>query len=393
MLLLPVLYLAVVAAAAGFVAWHAVNGLSLLKGFPSLWRFFLYAGPLVVGVILMFFLIKPLFARSPKAGRLRFVELGTEPVLFAFVGRIARAVRAPEPRRIAVDWEVNASASFGDGLAVLFGHDLVLTIGLPLVAGLTVQQLAGVLAHELGHFAQGGGMRLSFVIRSINTWFARVVYERDAWDEHLVEWCEDSGRLALIFYLARVCVFLTRGLLWVFMICSHGISCFLLGQMERDADRYEVRLAGSETFANTSRRLTTLDVAAQGALASLGHAWVQERYPEDFASLIVAQADEMPRPVRRQLDKLLRQSATGLFDTHPSFAERVRLARRENAPGIFRLNRPATLLFRNFAELSRAVSLDLYRQLFGRHVKRSNLFPLGVSTADPKRPGPDTPED
>jgi hypothetical protein len=67
----------------------------------------------------------------------------------------------------------------------MFGNDLVLTIGMPLVAGMSLRQFAGVLAHEFGHFSQGAGMRLSFIIRSINLWFMRVVYERDDWDERL----------------------------------------------------------------------------------------------------------------------------------------------------------------------------------------------------------------
>ena len=55
---------------------------------------------------------------------------------------------------------------------------MVLLIGLPLAAGLSLRQFAGVLAHEFGHFSQGFGMRLTYVIRSINIWFMRVVYER-----------------------------------------------------------------------------------------------------------------------------------------------------------------------------------------------------------------------
>ena len=83
-----------------------------------------------------------------------------------------------------MDCLVNASAGFGRD-AGLFGQNLVLTIGLPLVAGLTARQFAGVLAHEFGHFSQGAGMRLSYVVRSVNAWFARVVFERDGWDESL----------------------------------------------------------------------------------------------------------------------------------------------------------------------------------------------------------------
>src|SRR5262249_33582850 len=162
-----------------------------------------------VGAILLFFMVKPFFARRSRAQKLRTLEFGEEPLLFALVTRVAQAVEAPEPKRIDVDCQVNASASFGSKLGVVFGGDLVLTVGLPLVAGLSIQQFAGAIAHELGHFTQGAGMRLSYVVRSVNAWFARIVYERDDWDESLVRGCEQGDRLSLFLLVAMFCVWLT----------------------------------------------------------------------------------------------------------------------------------------------------------------------------------------
>ena len=79
------------------------------------------------------------------------------------------------PSRIDVDTEVNASAHLRRGLKSVPGRDLVLTVGLPLAGGLSLPQLAGVLAHEFGHFAQGTGMAATYMIRTVNAWFARVV--------------------------------------------------------------------------------------------------------------------------------------------------------------------------------------------------------------------------
>ena len=64
----------------------------------------------------------------------------------------------------------------------LFGNDLVLAIGLPLVAGLDLGNSCGVLTHEYGHFSRGAAMRAGYLIRQINAWFFRAVYERDGWD-------------------------------------------------------------------------------------------------------------------------------------------------------------------------------------------------------------------
>jgi len=55
--------------------------------------------------------------------------------------------------------DLNAAAGFRRGAASFFGNDLVLTIGLPLVAGLSLREFAGVVAHELAHVTQKHGFR------------------------------------------------------------------------------------------------------------------------------------------------------------------------------------------------------------------------------------------
>lgn len=78
--------------------------------------------------------------------------------------------------------------------------------------------------------------------------------------------------------------------------------------------------------------------------------------------------------IEMNLDK----SGTSFFDTHPSNAERLASVRREGAPGVFHLDGPATLLFQDFAKLSRAVSLKFYRTVIGKRVTRDSLVPVGV---------------
>src|SRR5947209_6371913 len=179
MVLLPLIYLALIVLTTWLVwlhlrydTWVMASGAhgSLLK------ILILYLGPAIVGGILIFFMIKPFFAAKAKAANPLSLDPAKEPLLFEFVKKICTLVRAPTPCRIDIDCEVNASARLQRGL---LSKDLVLTIGLPLVCGLDTRQFAGVLAHEFGHFAQGAGMRFTYLIRRINSWFARVVYERD----------------------------------------------------------------------------------------------------------------------------------------------------------------------------------------------------------------------
>jgi hypothetical protein len=336
-----------------------------------------YVAPLVAGAILVFFMFKPLFAKPVKRGKPRSLNREQEPVLFAFVDRVCAAVRAPRPSRIDVDCDVNASASFRRGVLSMLGNDLVLTIGLPLVAGLNSRQFAGVLAHEFGHFSQGAGMRLSYLVRSVSFWLTRVVYERDDWDVRLIVWSRSLDlRLAIILYLARFFVWLTRKILWVLMMLGHLVSGFLLRQMEFDADCYEARLAGSDAFESTMRRIVVLSAATQGAYADLSDFLSEGRLSDDLSWLIVANAEQITPKGLELVERQIDEEKTGLFASHPASRDRIARTRAEQAPGIFHVERPAATLFSDFVALSRTCTFDLYRSLFGKRFKLTDMHPV-----------------
>ena len=73
-LILPLLYIALVAGAGYGIYWWATHFLSLLKG-PTygvhfmILKFFLYITPLLTGCIIVFFLIKPLLANRPQGAQ------------------------------------------------------------------------------------------------------------------------------------------------------------------------------------------------------------------------------------------------------------------------------------------------------------------------------------
>ncbi len=259
----------------------------------------------------------------------------------------------------------------------MLGSDLVLTIGLPLVSGLNLRQFAGVLAHEFGHFSQGAGMRLTYVIRSISHWFTRVVYERDEWDEQLVEWSQQTDlRIGWILYLARVFVWMTRKILWVLMMIGHSVSGFMLRQMEFDADRHEARLAGSEVFESTSRSIFLLSIASQGAQSDLGDFYREGRLCDDLPKLILHNYQQFTPDTLRKLDQISEQSTTGWLDTHPCDKERIASAKQENAEGIFQLEVPASVLFADYEGTCKRVTWDFYCGIFGDQLTRDEIHPV-----------------
>ena len=366
LLLLPLVYVGLIAAVAWGVWWHVMNNwgmVTYLPGRATVFLLLLYIAPPVIGAIAIIFLLKPLVARRKVAYSSDSLDLSREPVLASFIEQICKAVRAPKPRRVDIDMQVNASASFRKGWwSVLRGNDLVLTLGLPMVAGLDASQLAGVIAHEFGHFSQGAGMRLTYVIRSILGWFHRVIHERDRWDLALEDWSHDADiRIGWILMVARGSIWTSRKILWGLHWIGLVATSFLLRQMEYDADRYEVELSGSDVFVETCNRLMPLSVACDDAFDRLSSYYHDGKLVDDFTKVVRRRADALPAATRDALARHLEEEKTGLFDSHPSHGDRIAAARALDRPGIFHLKWPATALFRDFSEVARRATRELYR--------------------------------
>jgi Zn-dependent protease with chaperone function len=375
MLILPLVYIAFVGGLAWLTYHHAVYNWKPIMGLGGftggrilIFKFLVYAVPLCAGIVVTFFMFKPLLAGRPKHAQPLALNPSDNPLLYAFIAKICGVVGAPTPKRIDMDCELNASASFRRGFRSMTGNDLVLTIGLPFVANLTAREFAGVVAHEFGHFTQGAGMRLSYIIRSINHWFARVAYQRDAWDEALVQWSNEveDGRVAIIVWSVQIAVWFSRLVLKLLMFTGHIIAGFMLRQMEYDADAYEIKVVGSETFEVTERKMATLSAAMQGTYTQIGARWKKTRQLPDNVSELVRQMHEnLPADVLKEIDDTIGFRRTSLFDTHPSPADRIRRARMAGEPGIFHDDRPASSLFANFEHPARFVTLLHYTDNLG----------------------------
>ncbi len=159
------------------------------------------------------------------------------------------------------------------------------------------------------------------------------------------------------------------------MVVGHAVSSFMLRQMEFDADRHEARLAGSNTFEDTVRRLAVLSVAAQGAQSDLGDFYREGRLGDDLPQLILANIAQLPQDVHAKINEMIGQAKTGLFDTHPTDMDRIANAKHENSGGIFRLADPASSVFQDFAGLSRTVTQTHYQHVLGAVFEPRNVHP------------------
>lgn len=372
-LVLPLLYLTFIATAAYGVYWWATHFTFLLTGrnygiYFLLMKVLLYLTPLITGLIVVFFMIKPLLARRAPGAQPLALNPANEPLLFAFITEICRTVGAPVPSRIDVDCHLNASAGFRRGFKSFFGDDLVLTIGLPLVAGTNITQLGGIIAHEFGHFTQSFAMRLNYIIRRVNEWFVRVIYERDQWDLMLAESAAEMEEwwMQLVLVIASLGVWFSRLLLRPLMWIGIGISAFVSRQMEYNADAYEIEFVGSEVFENTTVRFAALASSMETAYKQMRVGWHHSRaLPENFPQYLVLHDRRMTEEKRAAIADRVGLDQSQWYSTHPASGDRIRCARLAQKRGIFALDVPAKELFSNFDVIAKQVSLLHYTEDFG----------------------------
>ncbi|MEM8681001.1 MAG: M48 family metalloprotease [Planctomycetota bacterium] len=369
--ILPGVYAGLVALSLGTLVWHVASWRAWLGSPFNAVTHLLLSG---LGLVWSVALIKPLFAPRAHRGYAHKLAAETEPRLHGFVAAVFRTAGLAPPSRIELDHEANASARLGNTLGDLFrGRVTVLTIGLPLVAGLSTGQFAGVLAHECGHFRQQVGMRLSTLIRWIITWFARLVYEQDAWDQWIQRRIE-RGRCVLC-YLMRINVTLTRYVLWCFLTLGRTVASFLLRQMELDADSYEVRLVGCDTFATTVDRMQALAVGHETAVDDMLYAFREGRVTLDFPGLVVRECEQLAEEISRASRAQAFQRTLWL-DSHPCDAIRIQRARRYQPGMIYENPQSATELFDHFEQACAQLTVEMNEHLFGPDWQRAEVVSL-----------------
>jgi Zn-dependent protease with chaperone function len=389
MVLLPLIYVGIIGSVGWGMWWwatHAVNWFfshSNSGGARFHWMIVLaYISPLVVGLMLLLFMIKSLFSRWRVHEYAVPISHEDHPEIFRFLGQLCRELGAPIPSRVDVTMAVNASAGFRAGFASMFGNDIMLTFGLPLVAGLDCREFAGVMAHELGHFTQRTAMRFGYIIHTVNGWLYRAAFQRDEFEYWLEEATEEGSWSFLVFGFARLFILITRGIMWLLFLAGYAMSSYMSRQKEFHADACAVAVAGTEGFLGMQHKILLLSVSsAQAGVQFQGR--VAPKLPDDWSTYIAMLSAQCGGEFQGKVLAAEAKKKTRWDDSHPADVERSERARRANEPGIIQDSRPATVLFNNFRELSRDLTLGSYLLMRrGEPVPETQLFAVEPAQAE-----------
>ncbi|MFP6850231.1 MAG: M48 family metalloprotease [Pseudomonas sp.] len=365
-LLVPVLYAGLVIGLGVGLAWYLTHIHEYLGGLRNIWLLLcIYGVPAISGGILLLFMARPFFLPSQRGDKPLQLDLASEPRLQQVIVQLCQAIGLRPPVAVELSNEVNASVHFENGWSGFFSGRKVLTIGMPLVAGMSVQQFVGVLGHEFGHFAQRLGMRCNFLVNSVNAWLEVRGNSRDPWDDRLQEWLDEDPWwiLQLAIWAAQQGIELSRLLMRGCFWLSFRLSRSLSRQMEFDADRYESLLAGSAAFRGSALQLRSLFWAWGQVDQQNARTWRERRLLRDMPQATAEKTAAISKATLQQLEQGLEESDTRYWHTHPADLARIQHSEALRAPGYLHDARPAAVLFERFSEHCQRVTKAYYAEL------------------------------
>ncbi|HKP76542.1 MAG TPA: M48 family metallopeptidase, partial [Longimicrobiaceae bacterium] len=125
-------------------------------------------------------LLGPAGSFSARVGRALWVRIDPPdglrvtpeqaPALFAAVEEVRRALRTRRVHTVLLTSEVNASLAQVPRLGILGWHRNYLSLGLPLLQGLSPEHARAVVAHELAHLSRQHSRMGGWVHRVMETW-------------------------------------------------------------------------------------------------------------------------------------------------------------------------------------------------------------------------------
>jgi Zn-dependent protease with chaperone function len=360
------LYLVLLAAALKLVYFT----ITLRADKYTLWVGLFQLGCVVGSGMLVAFLLKFLFKRSPAPNEDR-LELtpADHPDLFSFVHQLCAEAGAARPKHIYITSEVNAAVFYDNTFRSLFWPTRKnLLIGLGLVNGLNLTEFKAVLAHEFGHFAQRS-MKLGSYVHTLSRLIHDMVYTRDKWDEMLAGWRALDIRVSAVAWLMTGLVWVARKLLELAYQGIHLVHASLSREMEFQADRVAVSLAGSTAMCQVLYQLgpatqalasatQQLGVALEHGLATTDVFYHQSNYlREQLATAAPEPATPAGQPQRRfRPDEV---SIVAMYASHPADYLREEQAQRVFVPGPSD-DRSPWLLFNHSDQLRQAITRTLY---------------------------------
>ncbi len=376
-LLFTLVYLLLVIAAIGLAIGCGWLGIALITHLSSFAILLVGLGIICVGISVIFFLIKFIFAvaKDENSRRMEITE-EQQPMLYAFIRRLAQDTHTPFPKKIFLSPDVNACVFYNSSFWSMFlPVRKNLEIGLGLVNSINISEFKAVIAHEFGHFSQKS-MKLGSFTYSVNKVIYNMLYENKDYTAFLQSW----GRIhTYLRFFAGITVKIANGIQWILKGMYTFVNKSYLGlsrEMEFHADAVAASVSGGNNLVSALSRVEVASGCYNTALSDANEQLKKKKvalniFPNQL-TVFRSLAAEYQLPVREGLPEISypfiesfsrsRINYKDQWASHPTLGERKASLDRlgiDTAPD----NTSAWQLFVHKEHLQQTVTGNLYRSV------------------------------
>lgn len=282
-------YLLLVAASVVLAIACFYGGVLLMVSFPQFLVLLVGLGLMALGVSLVFFLIKFIFASRKEDNRNRIVVTEAEqPRLFQFIRQLTEETNTPFPKKIFLSPQVNAAVFYHSSFWSMFlPVKKNLEIGLGLVNCVNMGEFKAVMAHEFGHFSQRS-MKLGSFTYNVNRIIYDMLYNNNSYSGFLNAWGRLHGALGLF---ASITVKIAQGIQEVLKEMYKFVNKSYLRlsrEMEFHADAVAASVAGGNNLVAALNRIELASACYQTAVEKVNESLNKQEAADNlFANQLV----------------------------------------------------------------------------------------------------------
>ncbi|HEY1164016.1 MAG TPA: M48 family metallopeptidase [Chitinophaga sp.] len=376
-LLFLLTYIALLTVAVGLAIACCYGGIWIVVHFPKLITLILGGGMIAVGLSVLYFLVKFVFAvsKDDNPGRIEITE-AEQPRLFAFIRRLTTDTNTPFPKKIFLSPDVNACVFYHSSFWSMFlPVRKNLEIGLGLVNSINISEFKAVMAHEFGHFSQRS-MKLGSFTYNTNRIIYNMLYDNRGYAAFIEAWADIHSYLALF---AGITVKIAQGIQWILKGMYKLINksyMALSREMEFHADTIAASVAGGNNLVTALSRVEVAGGCYSSAI-NTANDWLKENKVarnifRNQLTVFRSMADDYELPLKEGLPEISYQFIRSFsrsrinyrdqWASHPTLEER-KLNLDQAAMDALPDATSAWAIFDNVESLQEKLTANLYRSV------------------------------
>ncbi len=316
----------------------------------------LWLSPAVLAFGLLYILIRPLFGGF-KSFHGRVLQEHEAPALKSLTTELSRHLKVKPPRRIEINNETALRVDACSGVNSIYRDEYKIVIGAPLLMGMSVNQLAAMLSHELSHFRNKKKKLAFYLMHHVSEWLYFRASGQDKFHQKLLGRMqkEELSKLeyAELWIWQRIHIVQQSTFSCMFII-HRQLTAWKSRQIELETDAAAISVVGSDDFSSMLHQLRLIQKSQAAVSRQNDWAWKEGYLLDDYALAVALEAKKSPAYIERVFDEHADKEVTRFC---PSDSVRLNHASELNHKGVLTAKVPASILLERASLITKEITL------------------------------------